>query len=139
MRCITMAVILVAQFMALSAFGVEPEQIAPTFHDCKLLHNFGRIVIVAYCPKDIPSQELASLVQATKGIWLKRYGFVQYRIFSTTKNLPRSSAEMMQKSDAWFEKYEVASALFNSNTGSKDLWCKKTPKEKLSDCSSLVK
>ena len=55
MRCITMAVILVAQFMALSAFGVEPEQIAPTFHDCKLLHNFGRIVIVAYCPKDIPS------------------------------------------------------------------------------------
>jgi hypothetical protein len=110
-----------------------------TFHDCQPVNHFGKIVLVSYCPADIPPKELASFVSATKGIWLIKYGFVQYRIFSTKENLPRNMDEIMKKSDAWFEKYEVGSALFNASTGAEKLSCRKTPKSEVTDCSALLK
>lgn len=128
---------LLASLLAASVTAA-PTEAAPTFHDCKLLHNFGKIVIVAYCPADISPGEIASLVQVTKRVWLAKYGFVQYRIFSTDKDLPRTFDELMAKSDAWFKKYELASALINSRTGHKDFWCKKTPNDKLTDCTALL-
>lgn len=137
---ITIALLISVLFVAPSpAAPPAVKAPAPTFHDCQLLHRFGRIVHVVYCPAATPPSELASLVMATKGPWLAKYGFVQYRIFSTKANLPKSSAEMMEKSDAWFEKYEVGSALINQRTGAKNLWCRKTPKKELTDCTALLK
>jgi hypothetical protein len=131
-------------FMAAILLAVSPptpaaSNSAPTFHDCTFLHRFGKIVHVVYCPAAIPPSELASFVIATKGPWLAKYGFVQYRFFSTKENVPKDLAEMMNKSDAWFEKYEIGSALFNQRTGAAELWCKKATKADLTDCTSLLK
>lgn len=111
----------------------------PTWHDCTFLGHYGQIVMVSYCPAGTPPTEIASFVEVTKDPWIAKYGFVQYRIFSTKDGVPMSMADNMAKSDAWFAKFEIGTALYNKATGHKKLWCKKTVKSELTECTNLLK
>jgi hypothetical protein len=139
MNRIIIATAILISLLAQSAWAAQQETRPLTFHDCSLLANYGQIVLVAYCPPAVPPEEVAAFISATKDIWISKYGFVQYRIFSTNNAVPKSMQENMQKSDAWFEKYETGTAVFNTATGAKKFTCKKNQKAELSDCASLIK
>ena len=110
-----------------------------TFHDCKHVHHYGRIVFVVYCPAAIPPEALADFALAMKNTWLERYGWVQYRFFSTEVGLPETADGFDAKSDEWFEKYEIGNATFNPAQRYAALFCKKPQSEGLDDCTDVLK
>lgn len=112
-------------------------------------------MITVYCPKSSTPHEILDYLVSVKGNYMgkvidfttkdmvrkliKPRSIGLFHVFSDKSKTPKNKKSFDRMSDKEFDRIKTAQLDINENNGYKQFYCKKAPKNQLTDCSELLR